>query len=123
MKIEQKDQKTLCSITFVTTPSRQLHVQKINNDQWRRSGVFIVIFEHISHLVLMLLLFSLSRQMAAGQDDFRDLQGVTCTSIMQVNFCQIYPISGRCSNFVPPENVRKPKIFCSFQGVPNGNIG
>ena len=28
--------------------------------QWRRSGVFIVNFEHISHLVLVLLLLTLS---------------------------------------------------------------
>ena len=29
--------------------------------QWRRSGAFIVYFEHISHLVLVFLLLSLSR--------------------------------------------------------------
>ena len=29
--------------------------------QWRRSGVFIVNFEHISHLVLVFLLLTLSR--------------------------------------------------------------
>ena len=29
--------------------------------QWRRSGCFIVIFEHISHLVLVFLLLTLSR--------------------------------------------------------------
>ena len=28
---------------------------------WRRSGIFIVNFEHISHLVLMFLLLTLSR--------------------------------------------------------------
>ena len=28
---------------------------------WRRSGIFIVNFEHISHLVLVLLLLTLSR--------------------------------------------------------------
>ena len=33
---------------------------------WRRSGVFIVNFEHISHLVLVSLLLTLSRQMPAG---------------------------------------------------------
>ena len=30
-------------------------------DAWRRSGVFIVIFEHISHRVLVLLLLTLDR--------------------------------------------------------------
>ena len=33
---------------------------------WRRSGTFIVNFEHISHLVLVFLLLTLSRQMPAG---------------------------------------------------------
>ena len=33
---------------------------------WRRSGVFIVNFEHISHLVLVSSLLTLSRQMPAG---------------------------------------------------------
>ena len=30
-------------------------------EQWRRSGVFIFHFEHISHLALAFLLLSLSR--------------------------------------------------------------
>ena len=29
--------------------------------QWRRSGIFIVNFEHISHLALVFLLLTLSR--------------------------------------------------------------
>ena len=33
---------------------------------WRRSDVFIVNFEHISHLFLVSLLLTLSRQMPAG---------------------------------------------------------
>ena len=37
--------------------------------QWRRSGIFIVNFEHISHLVLVFLLLTLSRQMPAGIAD------------------------------------------------------
>ena len=37
--------------------SRQLHVQMY----WRRSGIFIVNFEHISHLILLFLLLTLSR--------------------------------------------------------------
>ena len=35
--------------------------------QWRRSGVFIVNFEHISHLVLVFLLLTLSREMPTGK--------------------------------------------------------
>ena len=34
----------------------------------RRSGVFIVNFEHISHLVLVFLLLTLSRQLLTGKD-------------------------------------------------------
>ena len=33
---------------------------------WRRSDVFIINFEHISHLFLVSLLLTLSRQMPAG---------------------------------------------------------
>ena len=35
--------------------------------QWRRSCVFIVNFEHISHLVLVFLVLTLSRSMPSGQ--------------------------------------------------------
>ena len=36
---------------------------KVNNgvSKWRRSGIFIVNFEHIAHLVLVFLLLTLSR--------------------------------------------------------------
>ena len=40
------------------------YIFKVNNRNtsfWRRSGVFIVNFEHISHLVLVFLLLTLSR--------------------------------------------------------------
>ena len=33
---------------------------------WRRSGIFIVNFEHITHLALVFLLLTLSRLMPAG---------------------------------------------------------
>ena len=42
----------ICSKLTINTPERR---------QWRRSGVFIVNFEHISHLVLVFLLLTLSR--------------------------------------------------------------
>ena len=38
----------------------------IAKGHWRCSGVFIVNFEHISHLVLVLLLLTLSRQIPTG---------------------------------------------------------
>ena len=42
----------ICSKLTIKTPERH---------HWRRSGVFIVNFEHISHLVLVFLLLILSR--------------------------------------------------------------
>ena len=41
---------------------RQLAAQSFATDpsQWRRSGIFIVNFEHISHLVLVFLLLTLN---------------------------------------------------------------
>ena len=44
---------------------------RVNNkdterSHWRRSGVFIVNFEHISHLGLVFLLLTLNMQMLTG---------------------------------------------------------
>ena len=39
---------------------------KVNIGHWRRSDVFIVNFEHISHLVLVFLLLTLNMQTPAG---------------------------------------------------------
>ena len=44
----------------------KLTIKTLERRQWRRSGVFIVNFEHISHLVLVFLLLTLSRYMPAG---------------------------------------------------------
>ena len=41
----------ICSKLTIKTPERR---------HWRHSGVFIVNFEHISHLVLVLLLLTLN---------------------------------------------------------------
>ena len=35
---------------------------------WRRSGVFIVNFEHISHLLLVFLLLTLNMQIPTGEE-------------------------------------------------------
>ena len=53
-KVNNRNTRTRCEICskLTNTPERR---------QWRRSGVFIVNFEHISHLVLVLLLLTLSR--------------------------------------------------------------
>ena len=42
-------------------------IKKSNlKSQWRRSGIFIVNFEHISHLVLVFLSLTLKMQLPAG---------------------------------------------------------
>ena len=38
----------------------------IKDTHWRHSGIFIVNFEHISHLVLVFLLLTLNMQLQAG---------------------------------------------------------
>ena len=47
----------VCSELTIKTPERR---------QWLRSGVFIINFEHISHLALVFPLLTLSRQIPAG---------------------------------------------------------
>ena len=47
----------ICSKLTIKTPERR---------QWCRSGVFIVNFEHISHLALVFLLLNLGREMPTG---------------------------------------------------------
>ena len=44
----------------------KLTIKTSERRHWCRSGVFIVNFEHISHLVLVFLLLTLSRQMPTG---------------------------------------------------------
>ena len=55
LKVSNWNTRTKCEICLkltINTPERR---------QWRRSGVFIVNFEHISHLVRVFLLLTLSR--------------------------------------------------------------
>ena len=59
-KINNRNTRTrceTCSNLTIKTPEQR---------QWLCSGVFIVKFEHISHLVLVLLLLTLNRQMPTG---------------------------------------------------------
>ena len=54
LKVNNRNTRTrckICSELTIKTPERR---------HWRRSGVFIVNFEHISHLVLVFLLLTLS---------------------------------------------------------------
>ena len=64
LKVNTSNTRTrckICSKLTIKTPERR---QLAN---WRRSGVLIVNFEHILHLVLVLLVLTLSRQMPTGK--------------------------------------------------------
>ena len=61
-KVNNRNTRTrckICSKLTIKTPERR---------QWRRSGVFIVNFEHILHLVLVFLLLTLSRYTETTSD-------------------------------------------------------
>ena len=49
----------------------KLTIKTPERRQWRRSGVFIVNCEHISHFLLVFLLLTLSRLMPAGSESFK----------------------------------------------------
>ena len=68
------------------------HSQKIKTriQRLRHSGVFIVNFEHILHIVLVFLLLALSRQISAGK-------GIAITNAFQK---------------ISDESGRKPKEIC-----------
>ena len=54
----------ICSQLTINTPERR---------HWRRSGVFIVNFEHISHLVPVFLLLTLNMQLLVGDKSWRTM--------------------------------------------------
>ena len=59
-KVHSRNTKTRCQICS------ELTIKTPEGRHWRRSSVFAVNLEHISHLVLVFLLLTLSRQMPAG---------------------------------------------------------
>ena len=54
-----KKNRTASVFTQLAITCSKLTVKTVERDQWRRSGVFNVNFEHISHLVLVFLLLTL----------------------------------------------------------------
>ena len=54
LKVNNKNSRTRCKICS------KLIIKRPEQRRWRRSGVFIVIFEHISHLVPVFLLLILN---------------------------------------------------------------
>ena len=63
----------ICSKLTIRTPERR---------QWGFSGVFIINFERISHLVPVFLLLTLSRQMPAGNLQFCHDKSFFLTNIL-----------------------------------------
>ena len=60
LKVNNRNTRTRCEICS------KLTINIPERCDWPRSGVLIVNFEHILHLVLMFLLLTLSRQMLTG---------------------------------------------------------
>ena len=58
LKVNNKNTKTRCEICSKLTIKALRH--------WRHSGVFVVNFEHISHLALVFLLLTLNKQLPTG---------------------------------------------------------
>ena len=58
--VNNRNTKTRCEICS------KLTIKLPDRRQWRCSGIFIVNFEHISHLVIVFLLLTLSKKMPAG---------------------------------------------------------
>ena len=64
-KVNNKNSRTkseICSKLTIKTPKRR---------HWRRSGVFIVNSEHISHFVLVFLSLTLTKLMSTGINEVR----------------------------------------------------
>ena len=61
-KVNSRNTRTRCEICSKVT------IQTQERRHWRRSGVFIVNFEHISHLALVFLLLTLSWKMPTGEE-------------------------------------------------------
>ena len=63
IKVNNKDARTTPMVKHTQKICRQNCRRIVLSvfDQWCRSGVFIVTFEHISHLVLVFLLQTLSK--------------------------------------------------------------
>ena len=51
----------LFTCSKLTKETLEQSVKYVRTQQWRRSGIFIVNFEHISHLVVVFILLTLSR--------------------------------------------------------------
>ena len=93
----------------INTPERR---------QWRRSGVFIVNFEPISHLVLVFLLLTFNKYLAAGMSKYGMCNG-DIFKIMKVVLPYFYHIKNRfgdakfCETFLEMSELQR---SINFQG-------
>ena len=55
LKVKNRNTRARCEI------SSKLAIKKLERRHWRRSGVFIIYFVHMSHLILVFLLLTLNR--------------------------------------------------------------
>ena len=60
-KVNNKDTRTTPMAYMACEICSKLTIKIPERRQWRRSGIFIVNFEHISQLALVFLLLTLSR--------------------------------------------------------------
>ena len=85
-KVNSRNTRARCEICL------KLTIKTRERCQWHRSGVLIVNFEHISHLVLVLLLLTLNKYLPAGLEivkyylHYQEKYGVYGLCI----FCQKY---------------------------------
>ena len=88
LKVNDRNTRTRCEICLklaIKTPERR---------QWYRSGVFIVNFEHISHLTLVFLLLTLN--ISGWEYPFSQYQ-VLCIYDKSCITCMCIPVSKRNS--------------------------
>ena len=81
-KVSNRNNRTrfeICSKLTIKTPER---------NQLRRSGLFIVNFEHISHLLLVFLLLTLNRLMLTGTA----IRGVLSKGYFTQDKCAIFDV-------------------------------
>ena len=86
----------LFKVNNKNTRKKVWNIFKVNNKtperrHWRRSGVFIVIFEHISHLFLVFLLLILSKYVLAGN--------LLRMSLLNLFILQLWNTSKKIHNF------------------------
>ena len=60
LKVNNRDSRKRCEICS------KLTIKTLGEREWRLSGVFIVNYKHISHLVLAFLLLTVNMQLPTG---------------------------------------------------------